>query len=1162
MTISSESRKSPLYVGSGTTGPFAFTFKVFAASDVRVTTAVIATGVETTLTLTTDYTVSLNAEQDGNPGGTITLTSSLPATKSLVITSAVPLTQPVDINNQDGFFAEVIEDALDRSVVQVQQMQVDLDRAFKVPLTSGYTDPNEFITDLLNTDAAAQAARVGAEAAETAAVAAQTAAESAQAGAETAETNAESYVNTVTAATSTVYANYAAAIAALGSGDDGTVFRVQYDQSYYVYLYNEAADVGDLQHVVPVDATEATIASSQSNGLSVSNAAIPAGAIIDIVGVDALYSPNQIRNRAQTGRPTLNILGVSDPSEEPLRHRFSQDDVDDQISPFAYDVNGDLTVAYVSSSANPAIAEIADVRVPPGRWTFAFDAAGQGANYDFRYSADGGASYGSGTASNGVFNTFFRTVTKTSWSDESFEFFRDHTSAALGIAYKNFRIIPGDAAAFTQPTNRHGWHKRPWSFDTGSLVPTNDSNIVDNLHFQLPLGETKQLNEYTVSFAIKPADNAYANAFSLTSPSTAADKFGMLLVPSTDALSVSSGFISFDHLGSTDDTVQLLGVAIPKEKFSVLTVVAPADEGINSEPSRVYINGILLREVEEQIRVKTSSRDADGGSLRFNFGKAHRFVEDEPVNLQKDTGAVFPAGVDDATTYYVRPPSSNFQETLLLSTTAGGTPIAFTNAGSGNIFVNSETRPVGTAPILLNCLSLFGFKTIEPSTFNLKGEFANFVLYDKALTESEVQSLIAVQKQRVSAHYEPMSALGSVLITEGDSITFGVGTTNPTQTFRFRLFYGLDFNTKVAASSAFSKSDNATAMTTSDVSGNLRFTAANHAFPQGVSVVVTGSPLPDNILSNTTYYVNVINDNNIQLTTDDTMLNVVPAGAGLGSNVSVTFADTSGNVREAMLVNLPTHGYDGTGVTFETTNTLPLGLTENAVYFAQKKDADNFFVSRKGFVSNAFPLILGQSDYGAIGDVTIKEHLSTLDNDALKLNEKNYSTSGATIENIIARKDRVLEMINRVVSEGSRPIVTFLGGVNNMIVGGASGPLTDAEQAALIDNLKVYWTELRDAGAKVIVCTVTAVNFTDPGELNGPFTNATDTVRNSFNAKLRAASDYYDALADLAAYDLLNDWVSASVSNSYFADSVHLSLRGQLLVANILSPLVDAFRLG
>ena len=64
MTISSTNRKAGPYIGNGTTTVFPFYFKVFAAADVEVVRLTVATNVETILTLTTDYTVTLNTDQN------------------------------------------------------------------------------------------------------------------------------------------------------------------------------------------------------------------------------------------------------------------------------------------------------------------------------------------------------------------------------------------------------------------------------------------------------------------------------------------------------------------------------------------------------------------------------------------------------------------------------------------------------------------------------------------------------------------------------------------------------------------------------------------------------------------------------------------------------------------------------------------------------------------------------------------------------------------------------------------------------------------------------------------------------------------------------------------------------------------------------------------
>ena len=134
MTISSTIRTAGPFTGNGTVATFAFPFRVFAASDVAVLRTAISTNVTTTLTLTTDYTVALNANQDTNPGGSITLVGgNLASGQRLLIRSAIPDTQPILITNQSGFYPEVINDGLDRATAQVQQVGAVQDRSIRVP---------------------------------------------------------------------------------------------------------------------------------------------------------------------------------------------------------------------------------------------------------------------------------------------------------------------------------------------------------------------------------------------------------------------------------------------------------------------------------------------------------------------------------------------------------------------------------------------------------------------------------------------------------------------------------------------------------------------------------------------------------------------------------------------------------------------------------------------------------------------------------------------------------------------------------------------------------------------------------------------------------------------------------------------------------------------
>lgn len=135
MTVSSNNRRAGPYTGNDVTTNFAFTFRMFAAADL-VATVADADGVETVLVLDTDYTATLNADQNTSPGGSITMTTALATGETLVITSDVAATQSTDITNAGGFYPDVLETALDRAVVLVQQVEEVLARSVTIPVTS------------------------------------------------------------------------------------------------------------------------------------------------------------------------------------------------------------------------------------------------------------------------------------------------------------------------------------------------------------------------------------------------------------------------------------------------------------------------------------------------------------------------------------------------------------------------------------------------------------------------------------------------------------------------------------------------------------------------------------------------------------------------------------------------------------------------------------------------------------------------------------------------------------------------------------------------------------------------------------------------------------------------------------------------------------------
>ena len=137
MTISSTTRIAGPFTGNGVTTTFPFAYKVFDAADVQVIRLTISTGIETVLTTVTDYNITLNSDQDSNPGGNIVLVTALLALYTLTATSDIANLQPTDLTNQGGFYPEVITDALDRATIQIQQISDIGDRTLKIPISDG-----------------------------------------------------------------------------------------------------------------------------------------------------------------------------------------------------------------------------------------------------------------------------------------------------------------------------------------------------------------------------------------------------------------------------------------------------------------------------------------------------------------------------------------------------------------------------------------------------------------------------------------------------------------------------------------------------------------------------------------------------------------------------------------------------------------------------------------------------------------------------------------------------------------------------------------------------------------------------------------------------------------------------------------------------------------
>ena len=204
MTISTTTIKNS-YSGNGSTTTFNYTFKITDQDDIDVIIR-SSSGTETTKTITTHYTVT---GVGNSGGGTVVFTAgNIPASgETVVLRRSTPLTQGVDLIENDPLPANTLEDAFDKLTSISQELQEQLDRSLKVSKTTSITTP-EFTADAtaragkllgfssdgntleatIDSDSAAQAATSATNAASsaTAAASSATAAANAQAAAEAA----------------------------------------------------------------------------------------------------------------------------------------------------------------------------------------------------------------------------------------------------------------------------------------------------------------------------------------------------------------------------------------------------------------------------------------------------------------------------------------------------------------------------------------------------------------------------------------------------------------------------------------------------------------------------------------------------------------------------------------------------------------------------------------------------------------------------------------------------------------------------------------------------------------------------------------------------------------------------------------------------------------
>jgi len=133
-TVATSDRKTEPLSCNGVTTAFPFSFPIINETHLKVIVT-SALGVETTLYLGTDYTVS-HSGTDFASGGTVTILSTCVSGKTITIKRITPVTQSADYVENQYFSQNVLESNLDKLTMVTQELAEDVSRAPKLAETS------------------------------------------------------------------------------------------------------------------------------------------------------------------------------------------------------------------------------------------------------------------------------------------------------------------------------------------------------------------------------------------------------------------------------------------------------------------------------------------------------------------------------------------------------------------------------------------------------------------------------------------------------------------------------------------------------------------------------------------------------------------------------------------------------------------------------------------------------------------------------------------------------------------------------------------------------------------------------------------------------------------------------------------------------------------
>ena len=118
MTLANTAVKTSNYACNGSVEEFSVNFPFMLSSDLKVYLVTVATGAETLLTETTHYTV------DGGDGstGTVTTVATYSSDYEIYIQRDTALLQSLDLENQGGWYPSLVEAALDKLTMMIQEL--------------------------------------------------------------------------------------------------------------------------------------------------------------------------------------------------------------------------------------------------------------------------------------------------------------------------------------------------------------------------------------------------------------------------------------------------------------------------------------------------------------------------------------------------------------------------------------------------------------------------------------------------------------------------------------------------------------------------------------------------------------------------------------------------------------------------------------------------------------------------------------------------------------------------------------------------------------------------------------------------------------------------------------------------------------------------------